>query len=117
MPTESPSKECFICKRLLPASAYCKGNITKYYKCKECENKRLKQYRDKVKAHEQIVETVIPAVICHVCKESIPFNKLLKTGKFCNSVCKPSRSNTTSHRKPHKPTLINGRGPCTRCSF
>ena len=86
MPAESlpPSKECFSCKRLLPASAYCKGNITKYFKCKEYENKRLKQYRNKLEAKETRLETCYPAVICHACKESIPFYKLIKTGKFCN---------------------------------
>ena len=119
MPTDSlpPSKECFSCKRLLPASAYCKGNITKYFKREECENKRLKQYRNKVKAQEKRLETAHPAVICHACKESIPFNNLIKTGKFCNSICKPCNNKIKLHRRPHKAELVNGCGPCTRCSF
>ena len=64
MPAESllpshahPNKECFSCKRLLPASAYYKGDISKYFKCKECENKRLKEYRKKVKDQEEWLET------------------------------------------------------------
>ena len=119
MPTESlpPSKECCRCKRLLPASAYCKGDITKYFKCKECENKRLKEYRNKVKAQEKRLETVYPAVICHACKESIPFNKLIKTGKFCNSICKPCNNKIKYHGRAHNAELINGCGPCTRCAF
>ena len=101
MPTESlpPSKECFSCKRLLPASAYCKGDISKYFKCKECENKRFKEYRKKLKDQGERLETCYADVICHGCKESIPFHKLVKTGEFCNSICRPCNNKIKLHRR------------------
>ena len=33
---------CHVCKRLLPTSAFCKGNPGKYYACKTCESARQK---------------------------------------------------------------------------
>ena len=121
MPTESPlpshlspERECYTCKKLLPASAYWKSDINKYYRCKQCERDRLKEYRRKVKLEEKAL-TIINDVRCHGCKELIPFNYLAKTGLFKNSICKPCQNKIKQHKKPHKAELVNGRGPCTRC--
>ena len=124
MPTESllpshahPSeKECYTCKRLLPASAYYKCNTTKYYRCKACEKVRLKQYRNSIRQLEEAV-TEFADVRCSACKEMIPFNRLAKTGKFRNSICKPCYNKIKFHTRSHKAELVNGRGPCTRCEL
>ena len=111
-PQDDLVKECFTCKRLLPASAYCKGNITKYYKCKECERKRLAEYRRSVKERQCVIDD---PVICLGCKMVTPKEKLAKTGKFAYVVCTPCNSKIKTHTRPHKAELINGKGPCTRC--
>ena len=122
MPIESPlpshlnPKECYTCKKLLPASAYWKSDTTKYYRCKECERNRLREYRKKVK-HQDEIPTIYGDITCHACREAIPFNQVVKTGLFKYSVCKPCHNKIRQHKKPHKAELVNGRGPCTRCEL
>ena len=111
-PQDDLVKECFACERLLPASAYCKGNITKYYRCKECERKRLAEYRRSVKERECVMDG---PVTCHGCKMVTPIERLAKTGKFAYAVCTPCYGKIKNHTRPHKAELINGKGPCTRC--
>ena len=106
------TRMCYTCRRVLPASAYCKGDIIKYVKCRECEAQRLREYRRKVK------ERPAPeGVVCHGCRQWIPGELVARTGKFARTICTPCSYKLKHHKKPHTAERINGRGPCTRCEM
>ena len=107
-------KVCHTCKQNLPASAYCKGNIAKYYKCKECERKRLANYRKSLKEEIAGFEG---SIICLGCKESVTKGKINLMGRFANVICKSCYYKVKTHARPHKAELINGVGECTRCAM
>ena len=106
------TKECYTCRRVLPASAYCKGDIIKYVKCRECEAQRLREYRRKVKE-----QPAPEGVVCHGCRLWIPGELVARTGKFALTICMPCSYKLKHHKKPHTAERINGRGPCTRCEM
>ena len=111
-----PTRECYTCKLILPASAYYKGNITKYYRCKECEKKRLAEYRKKIKDGQKHVQDWHPeSIVCHGCLKVTPPKDIATTGKFAQSICISCFHKIKYHKRPHKAELINGKGVCTRC--
>ena len=93
-------RQCYTCKLVLPASKYYCGNIVKYYRCRDCENKRLALHRDKARyvevdgvthfscpeCHTPIKEENIYRRPCdawnsyHVCKHCTRICRLRRTG-------------------------------------
>ena len=109
-------KECWTCKQLLPPSAYYKSNIVKYYKCIDCEKKRLATYRQKVKdeRHELALKVKQEIIMCLACKRPTPESQLARMGRFAQLICKPCYHKVKAHKKPHKAVLTE-EGRCQKC--
>src|SRR3981189_3387728 len=88
------TKECYTCRRVLPASAYCKGDIIKYIKCKECEAQRLKEYRKKER-----VQQAPEGVVCNGCRLWVPGDLVPRTGKFALTLCTSCQCKLKHHKK------------------
>src|SRR5271163_3490694 len=93
----SSCRVCWTCKRCLPRSSFYKGDIAKYFNCKECENRRLAVYRQKRK--DQLASA--PDIECRWCYRQIKACNIARDGMCAGVVCRKCNTAIMYHHKNH----------------
>src|SRR5271163_4085497 len=94
----SSCRVCWTCKRCLPRSSFYKGDIAKYYNCKECENRRLAVYRRERKERLAIK----PDIECRWCYNWIKAINIARD-RICAGVivCRKCNTGIMYYHKHH----------------